>query len=169
MSERTIPDNPPPQPYSISITEKKAKKLTLCIRGEMGLLSKARSTAAIYQAPSTSTRPLTESEIIRLSEIIEHDSEFGIMREEAKGLRHPDTLHSFLRVVQAYFYLGQYDQAQYLFEQVFLLSDDKSRPEFTAAAASFLNCIYRTKGFQASMRALKKKASTSTTTSRRRK
>ena len=83
------------------------------------------------------------------------------MREEHNGLSHPNTLHSFLQVAEAYYHLGQDDKAQPLLEQVFILGDETSRPEFSIESAEILNYIYRKKDFQKSIRALEQKALTS--------
>lgn len=123
----------------------------------MGLLAHTQSEPINY-ASLMSNQPLSESDVNRLRDIIHHHSEMGIMREETKGLNHPDTLHSFLQVAEAYFHLGQYAKAQPLLEQVFILSDERSRPEFTVQAAEMLNFIYLSTGFQTNMRALNKKA-----------
>lgn len=126
-------------------------------RGELGLLAHTKSEP-IHYSFSKAVKPLNETEADRLREIIHHHSEMGIMREETKGLSHPDTLHSFLTVAEAYFHLGQYAKAQPLLEQVFILSDETSRPEFTVQAAEILNFIYRSTDFRSNLRALNKKS-----------
>lgn len=125
----------------------------------MGLLAGTQPQTQ-YRPSHCPERPYSEEDFYRLNEIISHHSELGIMREETKGLSHPDTLHSFLQVAEAYYHLGQDDKAQPLLEQVYILGDDKARPEFTIQPAEMLNYIYLKKDFKKSMRALEKKALT---------
>lgn len=128
-------------------------------RGDMGLLASTKSQS-VYHPPTCPDRLYTEENFHHLNDIISHHSEMGIMREETKGLSHPDTLHSFLQVAEAYYHLGQDDKAQPLLEQVYILGDEKSRPEFTIEPAEILNYIYLKSDFQKNLHALEKKALT---------
>lgn len=113
---------------------------------------------SLYRPSTYPDRPYTEESFHRLNDIISHHSKMGNMREESQGVSHPHTLHSFLQVAEACYHLGQDDKALPLLEQVFILADDTSRPEFTIESAEILNYIYRKKDFQKSIRDLEKKA-----------
>jgi amino acid permease len=99
-----------------------------------------------------------EPEYIRMfHETIRDHTQWGTMREQSKGLSHPDTLYSYLLVAQAHFFLGHYAQAQPLLEQIFMLSD-KAHTTLIVRVAIMLHYIYSTWGYKKGLRALKKKA-----------
>lgn len=92
-----------------------------------------------------------------LRDTIRDHTEWGTMREQSKGLSHPDTLYSYLLVAQAHYLLGHFIEAKPLFEQVFMLND-RLNVALTIRVANILRVVYYRGGYRANLRAFRERA-----------